>query len=220
MKKYKKQIFQLIIIAILVIFIIVISPREMQNDTFWSIKVGEKLINEGIFGIDDFSIHKGLYYVAHHFLTDILIYIVYSFSGFAGLYAMEVIMAIIMAGMLYLLNKEISENKFISVVVLVLQMFIMSRYIAVRAQMISYILFILELLLLEKYKKENKKRYLVGLGLIPIILANFHMGTVPFYFIILGVYGLSLIRIKLPFLEWTKQTDKESRTEADARLPL
>ncbi|MBQ8044364.1 MAG: hypothetical protein IJ272_09525 [Clostridia bacterium] len=209
MDKCKKQIIYAVVVVIFAVFILVISPRVMQNDTFWSIKVGERIVREGIFGLDNFSIHEGLHYIAHHFLTDVLIYVVYSFSGFTGLYVMEVMMALIMAGLLYLLNKEISGNKLISAVMLFLQMCIMAMYISVRAQMISYILFILELLLLEKYKREKKKRYIIGLSIIPILLANFHMGTVPFYFVILGVYIISLLKIKIPFLEWTEQTDKE-----------
>lgn len=208
MKKHVKHIIYAIVIVIFIAYITVISPKAMQNDTFWSIEVGEKIVNEGIFGIDDFSIHEGLYYVAHHFLTDILIYVVYSFAGFNGLYILEVVLALVIAGMLYLLNKEISGSKATSAVFLFIQMFMMSMFIAVRAQMISFILFILELLLLEKYKKESKLRYIVGLSIIPILLANFHMGTVPFYFIILGVYFISFIKIKLPFLQSTEQTDK------------
>jgi hypothetical protein len=111
MTKYKKQIIYTAIIIIFLIFVLVISPRAMQNDTFWSIKVGEKIVKEGIFGIDEFSIHEDLYYVAHHFLTDVLIYLLYNFAGFDGLYVLEIILALVMAGLLYILNKEICGNK-------------------------------------------------------------------------------------------------------------
>ena len=207
MSKRKQRILSAILLIIFALYILAISPRQMQNDTFWSIKVGEKIINEGIFGIDNFSIHEGLYYIAHHFLTDILIYLVYSITGFAGLYAMEVILAGLIAYLLYLLNKEISGSKTTSIIMTFAQMGIMSMFIAVRAQMISYILFILEILLLEKHKKNNNKKYIIGLSIIPILLANFHMGTVPFYFIILGVYFISYIKLKLPFLENVQATD-------------
>ena len=208
MKNYKKQTMYIAIGIIFIILIIVISPRQMQNDTFWSIKVGESLVKEGVGATDNFSIHEGLSYVAHHFLTDILIFYIYSFAGFEGLYIFEVILALIMAGLLYFLNKEVSNNKALSAIMLFLQMFIMRMYISVRAQMISFILFILEILLLEKYMKTKKKRYVIGLAVIPILLANFHMGTVPFYFVILGVYIVSLVKIKIPLLGYTQLTDK------------
>ena len=208
MVKYKKQIYFVSVVIVFLIYILTICPRTMQNDTFWSIKVGEKIANEGIFGLDNFSMHDDLYYVAHHFLTDILIYLVHGLAGFTGLYALEVILAFIMAGLLYLLNKEISDNNFISLIMLFLQLIVMSMYIAVRAQMISFILFELELIFLERYIKNIKKRYIAGLSIIPILLANFHMGAVPFYFVILGTYMLSLIKFKIPFLQYTEETDK------------
>ena len=72
MKKFIK-------ILILVLFIIVICfPKSMPNDVFWSIKTGDDLIHVGIKETDDWSIHTGLRTVAHHYLFDILIYIIYS----------------------------------------------------------------------------------------------------------------------------------------------
>ena len=207
MEKTNKYIINSFIFLIFTIFIIVISPTTMQNDTFWSIKVGERLLENGVFGIDNFSFHEGLYYIAHHFFTDIIIDIIYCLGNFEALYVFEVILAFFMAGALYLLNKEISNNKSISLIMLFLQLCIMRMYISVRAQMISYILFVIELLLLEKYKKECKRKYIVGLSVIPIMLANFHMGTVPFYFVILGVYLISVIRIKNPLFETIAKTD-------------
>ena len=150
MKKYTKQIISAIVILIFVIFVIVISPKQMQNDTFWSIKVGEKIVKEGVFGLDTFSIHEGLQYVAHHFLTDVLIYEIYNIGGFTALYILEIVLALIMAGLMYLLNKQISKNTVFSAIMLFIQLFVMTMFIAVRAQMISFILFILEILLLEK----------------------------------------------------------------------
>lgn len=208
MKKYTKQILYTLTIMVFIAFIIVISPKAMQNDTFWSIEVGEKIVKEGVFGLDDFSIHENLYYIAHHFLTDVLIYVVHSFAGFTGLYILEVILALVIAGLLYLLNKEVCGNKITAGVMLFLQMCMMTMFIAVRAQMVSFILFILELLLLEKYKKESKLGYIIGLSVIPILLANFHMGTVPFYFIILGVYFISFMRIDKLFFESKHEEDK------------
>lgn len=204
----KNKIISALVIILFIVFIIVISPRTMQNDTFWSIKVGEKIVKEGIFGLDTFSIHEGLYYIAHHFLTDVLIYFVYCLGGFQALYILEVILALILAGVLYLLNKEINNNKFVALIMLFIQMAIMSSFIAVRAQMISFILFGIEMLLLEKFMKSNKNTYIVGLSIIPIVLANFHMGTVPFYFVILGVYFISLIKLNIPFMQSIEKTDK------------
>lgn len=207
-KKNKKTIFVVLSIIIL-IYIICICPKEMQNDTFWSIKIGEKLINEGIWQIDDFSIHDGLYYIAHHFLTDILIYIVYIIGNFTGLYILEIVLAMLLAYCIYLLNYQITKNKFFSLLIIAVQMFLLTQYIAVRAQLISYIIFVLELLILERYQKEYKKRYIIGLCVLPLLLANFHMGVIPFYFIILMVYMIGFFEIKFLRLSSMKYNKKQ-----------
>lgn len=192
----KKKLLTVFSIILMILFVVSISNRVMQNDTFWSIEVGEKIIKEGIIRLDNFSIHEGLNYVAQHFLTDVVIYLIYNVAGFTGLYIYEIILACILSALLYLLNKEISKNKYMSFCMTFIQMFIMRGYIAVRAQNISFIIFLIELILLERYKRTKGKKYIVVLSILPIILANFHMGVVPFYFIILGVYILSFVRIK------------------------
>lgn len=200
-KKKSNVIFCIGLIVVMLGFIIAVCPVFMQNDVFWSIKVGEKLFKEGTWDIDSFSYHEGLTYVAHHFLTDIVIYLVYTLGSFTGLYILEIILAIIMASLLYVLNKEICKNKLLSYILLAIQMFFMSQFIAVRAQMFSYILFILELILLEKSRETNNKWYYIILALIPIVLVNFHMGVAPFYFVILGVYIIDTLKVKLIWVD-------------------
>ena len=60
----------------------------------------------------------------------------------------------------------------------------MRDYIAARAQLVSFILFIFTILLIEKFLETRKKRYAVGLVIIPIILANVHLAVWPFYFVL------------------------------------
>lgn len=204
----KRIIIYLLASLLLITFVISMSPLPMQNDTFWSIKVGEEIIQRGIETIDVFSIHTGLKYIAHHFLTDAMIYIVYSFFGLYGLYILEVVLAAIMAGLLYYLNYNICKNKWISYIMVFIQMFLLSGFIAVRAQMVSYIIFITEMIILEKLIKQEKNRYYIYLLILPVILVNFHMGTVPFYFVILFVYLISMLRINIFKFSSVEITDK------------
>jgi len=206
-KQILKKTLTLGSMLLLILFIISLSPKPMQNDTFWSIKVGEEIVNKGIITTDSFSMHKDLKYIAHHFLTDVVIYLTYGLAGFGGLYALEVFLAIIMAVCFYLLNYQLSKNKEISYFVVFVQMFLMLPFIAVRAQMLSYIVFIIEIILLEKYLQKSKKKYLIGLLTLPIILANFHMGVIPFYFVILAVYIIGFTNIKIFRYQAQDKTD-------------
>ena len=205
----KKNIAPILFAIAIVIGIIILCPKPMQNDTFWSIKIGEKLVKDGTWEIDPFSMHDGLKYVAHHFFTDVVIYFVYVLGGFTGLYILEILMALGLAWILYLLNKELCGSKKLSYSMLCMQMVLLTLFISVRAQMISYMLFALELLLLEKSRKQDKLKYYIGLGIIPLLLTNFHMGVAPFYFILLGVYGLDALNIKFLWLKTNTKPDSK-----------
>ena len=53
-----------------------------------------------------------------------------------------------------------------------------------RAQVISYIIFILEYIFITNYLKKPNIKYLVGLVILSLLLCNMHVAVWPFYFII------------------------------------
>jgi len=191
----KKNIVKIINIILIVIFVILLCPKSMQNDTFWSIKIGQELVEEGIKSVDEYSIHNDLKYIAHHLLTDVIIYFVHNIGNFFGLYILEIVLALVIAGLFYIANRQVTNNSKISYAFLYVQMFLFMPFIAVRAQMVSTIIFLIQFIVLEKMYREYKHRYALILLILPFILANFHMGVLPFYFIIMGVYLVSSIGV-------------------------
>ena len=67
-------------IVLIAIFCISIAPISLQNDTFYTIKVGEQIVKNGIDMKDHFSIHD-LKYTYPHWLYDVAIYSIYSIGG-------------------------------------------------------------------------------------------------------------------------------------------
>lgn len=191
----KSKIIWIINILLLIVFVALLCPKSMQNDTFWSIKIGQELLEEGIKVVDEWSIHKDLKYIVHHLITDIIIYFVYSVGEFFGLYILEIILALVIAVLFYLVNKQLTKNDKLSYTFVYIQMFLFMPFIAVRAQMISTIIFLIQFITLEKMYKKYKIRYVLILTVLPLILANFHMGVLPFYFVIMGVYLVASIGI-------------------------
>ena len=63
-------------------------------------------------------------------------------------------------------------------------MYLLRDYIAARAQLVTFILFVLTIYCIESFLKSKKKRYCFGLVLIPIIIANVHVAVFPFYFVL------------------------------------
>ncbi|MCI9366377.1 MAG: hypothetical protein HFJ54_07700 [Clostridia bacterium] len=75
----KKTIMKLNVLAIIciMIFSFAIAPKTLQNDTFYTIKIGEHIMENGLDRVDPFSWHD-LAYTYPHWLYDVSIYLIYS----------------------------------------------------------------------------------------------------------------------------------------------
>lgn len=188
MDKNKKIKFNILAICLIILLAFAISPVTMQNDTYYTIKIGEEIIQNGIDMQDHFSWHKNLPYTYPHWLYDVIIYLIYSFSGFAGIYISTVILSSILGILVYYINNKLSKNRFVSLVVTLLVLYLLKDFIAARAQLVTFILFALTIFFIEMFINTNKKRYLLPLVIIPILIANLHVAVWPFYFILFLPY--------------------------------
>ena len=78
-KKRKK--FTIFFILWICIFGACLLKKTLQNDTFYTIKIGELILNNGIDMMDHFSFHENLAYTYPHWLYDVCIYLIYSLSS-------------------------------------------------------------------------------------------------------------------------------------------
>lgn len=190
MEKEKKTIdknsirFTIMAVILIAIFCFSISPVTLQNDTFYTIKIGEHILQNGIDMKDPFSWHENLQYTYPHWLYDVVIYLVYSIGGQVGIYISTIVLSITLGLTMYLVNTKLTKNKLTSFVLTIGAMYLLRNYIAARAQLVTFILFILTVYFIEMFLETKKKRYVVGLIIIPIIIANVHLAVFPFYFVL------------------------------------
>ncbi|MEI3434306.1 MAG: hypothetical protein V8R26_04740 [Clostridia bacterium] len=190
MEKEKKTIdknsirFTIMAVILIAIFCFAISPVTLQNDTFYTIKIGEHILQNGIDMKDPFSWHENLQYTYPHWLYDVVIYLVYSIGGQVGIYISTIVLSIALGLTMYLVNIKLTKNKLTSFVLTIGAMYLLRNYIAARAQLATFILFILTVDFIEMFLETKKKRYMVGLIIIPIIIANVHLAVFPFYFVL------------------------------------
>lgn len=188
MDKQTKTKFNLIAVVCIIIFCFAITPITLQNDTFYTIKIGEHILNSGEIDMQDpFSIHD-IPYTYPHWLYDVGIYLIYQAGGMTGIYISTVILACILGVTVYLTNKKIVKNELVSFLLTLGVMYILTGFIAARAQLVTFILFALAVYFIERFLETKKKRYAVGLVIIPTIIANVHLAVWPFYFIIFLPY--------------------------------
>ena len=58
--------FNIMAIILIAIFCIALTPVTLQNDTFYTIKIGEHIVKDGIDMQDPFSWHENLAYTYPH----------------------------------------------------------------------------------------------------------------------------------------------------------
>ena len=198
-KKVIKPIFQVFAIIVIAIFAYSITPKTFQNDTFYTIKIGEHITkstekvtdllpwNKGLDMQDPFSIHK-IPYTYPHWLYDLATYKVYNIFGFDGIYYGTCILSIVLGLLIYFINIKLNKNKALAFIVTIGVLFCLKNFITARAQLVTFILFVLTIFGIEQFIKTKKIRYAVLLITIPIIIANVHTAVWPFYFILYMPY--------------------------------
>ncbi len=189
MNKESKEInikdirFNVMAVLLIAIFCFSISPITFQNDTFYTIKIGEHILNNGIDMHDPFSFHD-LEYTYPHWLYDVVIYLIYRIGGQVGIYISTIVLSIILGILMYFTNVKLTKNKLTSFIITIGAMYFLKDFITARAQLVTFILFVLTIYFIEQFLATKKKRYAIGLIIIPIIIANVHVAVFPFYFIL------------------------------------
>jgi len=201
----KEKIKNVILIILIIIFCISLSPITMQNDTYYTIAIGKHIMSNGIDMQDPFSWHENLPYTYPHWAYDVATYAVYSvgqvingeIGGFAAIYIATCLLAAVLGVTVFKVNKKICKNSIISFIVTLLVIYSLRGYIAARAQLVTFILFALEIYFIESFLEQPKKRYVLGLIAIPILIANLHLAVWWFYFILYLPYIAEYILAKI-----------------------
>ena len=184
----KNVVFTILAIALIITFCISITPVSLQNDTFYTIKIGEHIDKYGIDMQDPFSWHQDLGYTYPHWAYDLITYYIYSAFGMTGIYVATCILSCILGLSIYFVNSRLAKNQIISFIITIATMYFIKDYIAARAQLLTFILFVITIFFIEKFLETRKKRYAIGLIIIPIIIANVHLAVFPFYFVLFLPY--------------------------------
>lgn len=210
-KKTKKR-FNIIAIICIIVFCITISPKTLQNDTFYTIKIGEHITEAKTIDMEDqFSWHKDLKYTYPHWLYDTGIYLIYNagetiatnmginaeIGGMTAIYISTMILASILGILIYKTNVKINKNYIVSFFLTLGVIYLLRNFIAARAQLVSYILFTLEILFIEQFLNTKKKRYAIGLFIIATLIANCHAAVWYLFFILALPYIGEALLIKL-----------------------
>lgn len=200
--------FTILAIIAIILFSAALTPITFQNDTYYTIKIGEHIVNTGTVDLEDpFSWHEGLTYYYPHWLYDVITYLIYNLFGFNGLFITTMILSCLLGVTIYVTNVEISKKRLFSFLVTLGTMYMIKGFIAARAQLVTFILFELEILCIEKFLKTKKIRYGIFLFLIAVLIANIHSAVWPFFFVLVLPYIAEYI-LNLNYIDYIYKIKK------------
>ena len=197
-KKHKSVIFEFIIIILIAIYSFSLAPKTLQNDTFYTVSIGESIRENGIDNKDHFSWHEDLPYTYPHWLYDVIMSIIYDQGGWDAIYISVCVLTILLGLTIYKVNKKLVKNHGISFVITIGSMYLLKDYITARAQLVTFILYVFVFYLIEKFIENPKKiYYAIGIILSSLLIANLHVAVWPFIFVLslpyIAEYVISII---------------------------
>lgn len=180
----KSKLFKVLLFVTYLIILFVCLDISFENDTFYSIKIGQYILDFGIDMKDHYSWIANLDYTYPHWLFDFIVGIVYNLFSFKGIYILTYILYFFVGFCLYYSFKKLNYNSFLSYVMMIFVIIVIKNFATCRAQLISYSLIVLFYYNLLKLIKTNEKKYIIFLSIISIILVNCHVAVWPFLLIL------------------------------------
>ena len=130
-ENHKKTVFGIIAIIIIALFAFSITPKQMQNDIFYTVKIGGFIREKGIDGLDHYSWHEKLPYTYPHWLYDVGMSLIYDIDGFNAIYISTVILSILLGISVYFVNSKLAKNKLLSFAITIAVLYLIKGYICV-----------------------------------------------------------------------------------------
>ena len=195
----KNIIIHFLQILILIFFVCSFSIKTFQNDTFFTIAIGERILKNGVEVEEKLVWHEGLEFTNSRWLFDVVIALINNHFGFLGIYIFVLLVASAQCVLLYFIINKITHKKFLSFCGTLLIIFWSAGVFTARAQIISFLIFTLEFYFIERLLETDKKRYCFLLLILSLILVNMHASVFPMYFVIFLPYIVEqiLVRFKL-----------------------
>ena len=136
-----------------------VTIKELQNDTFYMIKLGDFIFHNGVDLVDHYSWVADLAYTYPHWLYDLFIYIVYNGFGFDGVYVSSMIFFIILILSVYIINLKFNKNELMASIVSIVTIPCLIGFVTARAQLVTIILFLWEIYFIERLISCGNKKF-------------------------------------------------------------
>ena len=191
MKKQNNIICTVLLVALIIaIPLAVFLIRDIDNDTWFMLNHGRYIMKNGLYPqYEPFTVHEGMEFKFQKWLSCILFWLIYKYLGKVALklFLYGVYMAFVFA-MYKLLEYIKKDAKIQNLATLVVLNAAMTQYLYTRPQMFTYLFLAIELIVLEKYVRENKVHLLVIIPILSLVEIQLHSTIWPIILIYMLPY--------------------------------
>lgn len=202
-----KKTFCLFAVCLMLLTILLVN-KTFQNDIFFTIPTGNYIMENGVNDVEPFTWHQNLKFTKLRWAFDVCVAGIYNIFGFTGLYIFTLVIAELIALTLFTTISKKGGNKIVAFAVTLFAMVTLSSYITCRAQIVSYLLFALEMYSIQKLMETGQKRYSVYLIAISYLILCFHSSVWLAYFFFYIPYIVECIIVKLEINKLLEKPDK------------
>jgi hypothetical protein len=169
-----RRVFPIVLLAM--VFVLAVRQSvSIDPDLWWHLKVGEQIIDtRSIPHTDDYSFTKqGSEWVAHEWLSEVILVGIYRLSGFVGL---VVIFPLVIVIALWLTYRRCDGKPYAAGIAILLAAAASSPLFGIRPQMLTLLLASIYIVLLERFDPKEQSRRLWWLVPLMLLWVNLHAG--------------------------------------------
>ena len=186
-----RKVFPIVLLSM--IFVLAVRQSvSLDPDLWWHLKVGQQIVNtRSIPHTDDYSFTKqGSEWVAHEWLSEVIIAGIYRLSGLVGLVTIFSLIIFIVFWITYI---RCAGKPYAAGVAILLAAAASSPLFGIRPQMLTLFLASIYIVLLERFDPKEHRRRLWWLVPFMLLWVNLHAG----WALGLALIGLYLVRAVL-----------------------
>lgn len=168
--------------AMLAVLLYCFSDGISGNDFWWHVKAGEWIVTHKRVPVEDVFSWIGQQYripwTAHEWLSEVVLYLIYSSCGQAGIYLLSIGLAILLTVLLILqAGERVTGNILFSGLFFTLFTVLTSLFFYGRPQIFSFFLLYAELKILYGYMEDASSRRILLIPLLSCLWSNLHGGS-------------------------------------------
>ncbi len=182
-----------IISAFLLSMSVTVFSTSYNFDIWYMMATGREILESGIPYDNPFSQHEGAQIIVQQWLLCVIYYLIYEAFGMGGIAVLITIVAALIVVSAYLLGRLKKGDAFGGEIVALLcipLLMALDIYLKMGSATFSMLIFILIVLLLEKYRKTERYFWLALLLPIAFIHAQIHLAFVLFDLVIIACYAI------------------------------